>query len=85
MSAGDDLAGMRAGGTGALTGLIARPVGQRSAPPPVDARRQGFGLGAGDYAGDQAWAWCAQCDKRRNQQQVAACSSRFCKLKVAAA
>lgn len=56
---------------------------QRSAPAPGLPARQGFGLGAGDFVGDQAWAWCGQCDKRRSQQQVTSCSSRFCKLKVA--
>ncbi|MGE0178967.1 MAG: DUF6551 family protein [Sphingomonas sp.] len=51
---------------------------------PVEAKAPGFGLGAGDWKGDAEWAWCEQCDARRTIGQVAACSSRFCRLKEGA-
>jgi hypothetical protein len=52
--------------------------------PEIGIKREGFGLGAADQAGDPEWAWCEQCDGRRTREQADRCASQFCKLKNAA-
>lgn len=54
----------------------------RTAEPESLTKGPGFGLGASDWQGDEAWVWCDQCDQRRTQGQVASCASPFCKAKA---
>lgn len=54
----------------------------RNLGEPTVARREGFGLGAGDWKGDEEWTWCSQCDARRTKTQALACQSKFCAVKV---
>ena len=55
-----------------------------AAAPPPPVKREGFGLGAGDWAGDAAWAWCPQCDARRTRAQALACRSGLCPVRKVA-
>jgi hypothetical protein len=57
------------------------PPRRNGGEPALPAKAAGFGLGASDWQGDAAWAWCKQCDARRTQVQAEACVSRFCSLR----
>lgn len=71
---------------GVAADAVQEVVGQCTAPvrvsisAPLDDRR--YGPRCGEPITKLAPLWCAQCEARVGAQRLAACTSRFCALKV---